>query len=99
MVPVSADERINFVDDPVIFEKNGKERSYHPQSPALTSQGAANRQTLHENVHKEGGAVPNIGQRGKYGEEQTRMQRKRRMEMGPSGEDPDHTDHGEANVL
>ncbi len=31
LLPVSADKRIDFVDDPVIFEKNGKERSYHPK--------------------------------------------------------------------
>jgi len=31
LLPVSLDERIDFVDDPVIFEKNGKECPYHPK--------------------------------------------------------------------
>src|SRR5712692_3816159 len=45
--PVSADEWIDLVGDPIIFENNGKERSYHPEVPAPASQGAANRQALH----------------------------------------------------
>src|SRR5467141_3567230 len=39
---LSADERIDLVGDPIICQKNGKERSYHPEDPALASQGVAN---------------------------------------------------------
>src|SRR5260370_35376461 len=74
LLPVSADKRIDLVSDPIIFENNGKERSYHPKSPALASQGVANRQALHGNVQKVGGAEANVGQHGKEGQSQNRRQ-------------------------
>ena len=99
MAPVSADEWIDLVGDPIIFEKNGKERSYHPEDPAQASQGAANRQALHGKVHEVCGAVANVGQQRKDGEEQKRLQRKRRAEMGPTRYKPDRNDHCEDQVI
>ncbi len=94
----SLDKRIDLVGDPVILEKNGKECSYDPKSPAQAPPGVS-RQALHGNVGKVCGAVANVGQQRKDGKEQKGVQRKRRAEMGPTRYKPDHNDDGEDKVI
>lgn len=50
LLPMSLDERIDLVGDPVICQKNGEDRSYQPEDPALASQGGSNRKDLHGKV-------------------------------------------------
>jgi len=51
------------------------------------------------NVQKVGSAVASVGQQRKDGEEQNRLQCKRRAEMGPTRYKPDHNDHREDQVI
>jgi len=65
----------------------------------LAFQGSASGEALQGDVYKVGGAVESVGYEPKDGEEQKRMQRKHRAEMGPTRYKPDHNDHDENKVI
>jgi hypothetical protein len=93
------DKGIDFVDDPIICQKNREERSQQPKSPAAAFPNRAERRVLDGKVYEVSGAVADIGEQGKNSKEEKRMQSECGTEMGPGQHDPGKDHNREDKVI
>jgi hypothetical protein len=91
--------RVDFVGDPIVFEKEGEESSKKPEQRPATEPKNGERRDLKRNVNKIGCGVAEVGEESKGTEGQKRGRHKSLAKMWPSEGQPEKNHRCEKQVI
>ncbi|HYK39116.1 MAG TPA: hypothetical protein VEU98_03785 [Candidatus Eremiobacteraceae bacterium] len=95
---VSAEVGINFVGDPIIFEKEGEKHSGEPKCPTIGSPRCVYGGTRKRKIYDVSSGITDIGDKGEKNHREEIGEMKSRTEMRPGNSEPDGA-HGEEDKI